>query len=385
MQKKESIKILGYSPPYYTRTKYSIITYYVRDLHNANRSIRKQIRLDYIKDVKQRDKYAKELVKELHAKLRSGWHPDGQIVEKEMLSMELALEAYLAKKLKEFKDKQIRFDTIRCSKSMIGVFQRWLKREKYNHLTPENFSKRHAGEYMDFIYMEKDVGSITYNNYLMYARMFFNDFIEKDWCAKNPFQHIKPKKSANKSERVPLTLEERKKVKEYFLEKNPYYLLCILLIFHSGIRRTELTKIKVEDVDFENKVIVVKNTAAKTKRQRYASMPSEVIRFMLTLKINESPGRYFLIGNEWMPGDSPISPKRLTKAWARARTKLKLHPKAQLYSVRKTGGIQKAEDKISVQALKDFFGHTDLKTASHYLENHRNKGNEELKRNMTDF
>jgi len=385
MQKKQSIKILGYSPPYYSPTKYSIITYYVRDLHNANTSIRKQIRLDYIKDIKQRDKYAKELVKELTLKLKSGWHPDGVVRNSREVTMEIALEAYLDKKKKEFKDNQIRFDTIRSSKSMIGVFQKWLKREKYHQLAPENFTKGYASEYMDYIYMEKDVSSITYNNYLMYARMFFNDFIEKDWCAKNPFQHIKPKKSPNKSERVPLTLEERKKVKEYFLEKNPYYLLCILLIFHSGIRRTELTKIKVDDIDFENKVIVVKNTTAKTKRQRYASMPSEVIRFMLTLKINEAPSRYFLIGNEWMPGDSAISPKRLTKAWARARIKLKLHPKAQLYSVRKTGGIQKAEDKISVQALKDFFGHSDLKTAAHYLENHRNKGNDELKSNVSDF
>lgn len=47
--------------------------------------------------------------------------------------------------------------------------------------------------------------------------------------------------------------------------------------------------------------------------------------------------------------------------------------------------IPKAEDKISVQALKGFFGHTDLKTASNYLENHRNKGNDELKNNVSDF
>lgn len=384
MQKNQAVKILGYSIPTYTRGKSSRITYYVRDLRDYERVLRKQIRLDYIKDVRSRDKYARDIIKELHEKLKRGWHPDGEIQDS-YITISVALEHYLSKKQKEFKDGQLRYDSIRSLKSMMGVFLKWLQTNKYQDLLPTNFTKRHAAEYLEYIYMGKDVSSTTYNNYLMYARMFFNEFIQQDYCTLNPFKHIKQKIAQNKSERVPLTIEERKKIKEYFLEKNPWYLLGILLIFHCGIRRTELTKIKIEDIDLQNRVIVVKNNVAKTKRQRYASMPLEVIEFMLLIKIFDYPGRNFLIGNEWCPGDQAVTPKRLTKTWARARVKLKLHPKAQLYSVRKTGGIQKAEDKISVQALKDFFGHTDLKTASNYLENHRNKGNDELKHNVSDF
>ncbi len=67
------------------------------------------------------------------------------------------------------------------------------------------------------------------------------------------------------------------------------------------------------------------------------------------------------------------------------RKVLQLHPNAVLYSLRKTAAIQKAEDGMSMQGLKEYLGHTGMQAAAHYMENHRFKGNDEVKNKSSDF
>lgn len=389
MEKKmalnQNVKILGYSTPTYTSGKRSLISYYVRDLLDSDKMVRKQIRLDYIKDEVQRTRYARKLCKELELKLYDGWHPDLDKEHLSYVSLEQGIEEYLRIKEKEYKHGHIRWDSIKSTRSMIGIFGRWLKKKRYHKMALPSFSKRHAGEYMDYIYLEKDVSPTTYNNYLSYCNMFWNFFMSRDYCHKSPFKFIKRKKKAQKSMRLALSKDERKVVREYWEEHNQYFLLCILIIFHCGIRRTELTKIKIEDIDMSKQVIRVPHYAAKTGRERYATMTQEVIFKLLELNILNKPTNYFLIGNKWEPSNVAIKPKRLSDTWTYTRDKIGLKKHIDLYSVRKTGAIQKAEDNLSVQALKDFLGHSDIQAASYYLENHRFKGNQEIIDKSSDF
>lgn len=385
MPLNQNVKILGYSTPTYTSGKRSLVTYYVRDLLDSTKMIRKQIRLDYIKDDLQRASYARKLCNELEIKLSEGWHPELEKEELSYVCLEDGLKAYIELKEKEYKHGHIRWDSIKSTRSMVGIFTKWLQSKRLEKMAIPSFTKRHANDYMNFIYMEKDVSPTTYNNYLSYCNMFWNFFMERDYCNKSPFKFIKRKKKAFNSTRLPLTVEERERVKAYWEENNPHYLLCILILFHSGIRRTELTKLKVEDIDIERRVIKVPHYAAKSGRERYATIPDQVLEQLEKLEILSYPKDYFILGKKWIPNKEAIKPKRLSDTWTYTRKKIGLKENVDLYSVRKTGAIQKAEDNLSVQALKDFLGHSGIQAASYYLENHRARGNKEIINKSSNF
>jgi len=384
MPKNHSTLVTGYSVPLYRNNQDAYIEYYVVDLNDKSKKSRKRIKLNHIPQ-DERDRYAADTIKKLLADLRKGWHPDKGFATKNEKNIIFCIDNYFQVKTREFEQGEIREDTIRAITSMTKIFKIWLTDNKYTHYNVENFTSQDAASFMNYVYMERKISNKTFNNYLASLRTIFNYFISQDWVTVSPFAKIKKKVLNNKSQRVPLTHEERTKVKEYLYKTNKPFLLACLLLFHSGIRRTELTKVKISDIAPGNQVIILKKEITKMKRQRVSSMPKEVIDLMLELDLFKQPGRYFLIGANWQPGDVEIKPKKLSDEWAKVRKVLKLHDMAQFYSLRKSGGIQKAEDKLSLQAIKDFFGHVTMDAAAHYYENHRNIGNEELKNNVSDF
>lgn len=375
---------IGYTLPTLHKGKTTFISYYVLSLDGKD-AIRIRTKLNFIKDVVQRDLFAKKLIAATIQKLESGWTPLLDEEENKSHKIVEALNLYYNTKNREFEMGEIRKDTLRTIKSHVKIFTEWLQAKKLDQTYLVRFSKKEAADYMTYIFLKREATAKTYNNYLLATSTIFNWFITNSMLQENPFRVCKAKPLKNKSQKVVLIKEERTALKNYLEVNNPSFYLACLLLYHCGIRRTELTKIKIQDIDFKNQVINIDHSIAKMNRNRYATLSPEILEYILTLEINKQPGRYFLIGSNWHPSDSAIAPKKLSDEFSKCRKVLNFHPKTTFYSLRKTGGISRAEEGLSIQAIKDFFGHTSLSSAVTYFENHRNKGNQELKQSKDTF
>lgn len=375
---------IGYTVPQYHNGKSSFISYYVLSI-DGQKAIRIRNKLNYIKNAKHRKKYAEDLIESILAKLESGWSPLIDEKEQQSKTLEDAVNLYYSIKEREYEIGEIRKDTIRSIKSTCKIFLQWASSSNLSSVYLLRFSTENAVAFMDYVFLKRKVSAKTYNNYLVGVSTIFNWFIAQSMIRDNPFRLLKSKKVKKKSQKVPLTQQERKKLKELLTEENKPFLLVCLLMYHSGIRRTEMTKLCIEDIDFRHKVIRIESENAKMNRFRYASLPNEVVHFMLELNLHEFPAHYYIVGLNWCPSEIQMYPGKLTKEFAKYRTLLKFHPKTTLYSLRKSGGLAKAENGLSVQAIKDYFGHTSLSSAVTYFENHRSKGNIELKELIDEF
>ena len=375
---------IGYTIPTLHLGKTSFVNYFVLSLDGKS-SHRIRTKINFIKDPIRRKSFGEKLINKTLEKLEEGWYPLLEEEDQKALKLNEALDLYFKTKTREAEISEIRPDTLRAIKSQVKIFRQWLKSKKLDKTYLIRFTGKEAASYMTYIFLKREVSSKTYNNYLVATSTIFNWFISESLIKENPFKKIRSKPLKNKSQKVILTKDERIKLKNYLAVENPMYLLACLLVYHCGIRRTELTKIKIEDIDFKNKVIYIDNSVAKMNRDRYATISPEVMDYLLELEIHKKCSRYYLIGANWKNSDFPISPKRLSDEFAKCRKKLKFHPKTTFYSLRKTGGISRAEEGMSVQAIKDFFGHTSLSSAVTYFENHRSKGNEELKKSKDKF
>ena len=375
---------VGYTVPTLHIGKTTFINYYVLSLDGKS-AIRQRTKINAIKDPIKRKKFGETLANKTLDKLEQGWSPLEKEEDQTSLKIDAALELYRSTKEREYQVSEIRQDTFRSIKSSVKIFKEWLKSKKIDKIYLARFTSKEASAYMNYVFLKRKVVAKTYNNYLVNTSTIFNWFISESILTENPFKLIKAKPLKNKSQKVPLTKEERNQLKEALEIENPNYYLACILVYHCGLRRTELTKIKVSDIDFKNKVIYIDNSVAKMNRDRYASITPEVFEYLQKLEINKKPSRYYLIGKNWISSDNPIAPKKLSDEFSKYRKKLNFHPKTTFYSLRKTGGIARAEAGMSIQAIKDFFGHTTLSSAVTYFENHRSKGNQELKESKDSF
>ncbi|MFT8316969.1 MAG: tyrosine-type recombinase/integrase [Sporolactobacillus sp.] len=157
----------------------------------------------------------------------------------------------------------------KVEKIHIQKYVQYLKeRGKYSAVSnPESVKINHPEKRQDY---KKKLSDRTIANYVTYIKIFFKYlFTEEEVLTKNPAKRIPRIKSVRKVKRL-ISDEDIKKVFSQFDVTTFHgYRNWIIseLLFDSGIRIGEALNIKVENIDFRNKSILITNP--KNKKQRY--------------------------------------------------------------------------------------------------------------------
>lgn len=122
----------------------------------------------------------------------------------------------------------------------------------------------------------------TVNRYLSTLRAIFYMAIENDKLEKTPFRKIKMAKENNERVRF---LSEEEEISLFTILPKEYHPLVIIAI-NTGLRWSEQSNLKWEDIDFKQEIITVRHS--KPGWKRYIPMNSMVIQTLRTLprKIN---------------------------------------------------------------------------------------------------
>jgi integrase/recombinase XerD len=198
------------------------VSYYVLDPQKIS-LVRKKIRLNRLSG-KKREKYARELVRSINEKLARGWNPFIHIeAPKSLLRIIDAIKTF-----SRLKEKELEKDSFRSYNSYLNFLEKYITETlKKPNLAVEHFDKAHAVNLMLFIDDSGKRGSTTYNNYLVFYRLFWGWLVEMGYCTQNWFTVIRKKKSKDKR-RVPIPDEIQVKLQDYLLKNNPEY-LCMML------------------------------------------------------------------------------------------------------------------------------------------------------------
>lgn len=117
--------------------------------------------------------------------------------------------------------------------------------------------------FLDYLYVEK--GYSTNNNCLQFLNTFFNLCESKGYIKQNPAELIMPKPKKKQVGELLRGQEKKKLIK--LLESNfHYYALCMCTNI-CFIRKTELTKLRVSDVNIDLAVVTISEEQSKNKSQ----------------------------------------------------------------------------------------------------------------------
>lgn len=344
-----------------------IIEYYV--LHPVTKELtRKQIRLQNVMKryrlVKDARAHIAVMISNLNQKLSGGWNP---FFTSEDARMYETLSDVADKFLKE-KEKENRESTYRSYQSFCRMLLEWGSRQNPKQLC-SMFTRINAVMYMDYMYNERNVQAYTYNNHIKMGRAFFNWAKEKCYCKENPFEHVKTKEKPRKSRKI-IPAEVRADIIEDLKKYNPELLLISKLMFDSLIRRTEVTLLKIGDIDLINKTIRVDQSIAKNKNTRFATINQDIIDTIVSLNLDRYPKSYYLFSEKLKPGAVKLPPNYVSKQWAKMRKRLKLPLEMQLYSLRDTGIHEMLKSGIDNLSVMQHADHSSLEMTTLYGNHH---------------
>lgn len=371
--------LITFIPAQLSKGKEWFVYYYVVN-PATDKLQRKRIKINRIKSIRERQKFANLLIDELNERLYSGWNP---FVEKEAPKGYEKL-AYAMETFFKTKERELRPDSLRSYRSFIDNLAFWLKQTKRDDMLVIQFSRKDALEYMNYLYMGKQVSNTTWNNYLRFNRLIFAWMIERQYCTLNHFDEIRKKRQEEKK-RIVIPEETRTLIKDHLEQTDYDYLIVCLLVFHALIRPKEISFLKPSSFALKNQTIFMPAAHAKNKQDRIITIPDALMPYLVQWNFSNAMNDEFIYSEDDRPGRKPISARRFSRKWSNLRVKLKLPMEMKLYSLRDSGIIQMLNDGISPQEVMKQADHSSLEITSIYAKFANPNGSEQIKKKGTGF
>lgn len=373
------IPLVDYVPAELRMNKDWMIVYYVLNPF-TNKLVRKRIRVNPIKNANERKRYAKKLVSALNSKLERGWNPffENESSKTFLLLKDVVIQ-YVKTLEKKVADKVLRPDTIRSYKSHLKMLTDYLNDNGKSELRCIDFTSGTIQGFLDFIYYDRNNTARTHNNYLIGMKVFCKYLTDREYINTDPTAKILSKrKEKKKREMIPVNIRTEifNHLKDY---SNEYLTLCLSTYF-CFIRRTEITKIKVRDVNLEKGYILINAENAKNHKTEPVTIPSEYLS-ILSNHINNAPVNHYLFSEDgFKPGTNILKPRKITYEWNKMRNILQFSTSYQFYSLKDSGITELLNSGVAAIKVRDQARHHDLKITEAYTS--RNTGADETIKNI---
>jgi site-specific recombinase XerD len=201
--------------------------------------------------------------------------------------------------------------------------------------------------------------------YLRTLKASFNKAIDWEYISDNPFKKIKLPK---KQKYFPVFISEAELNTLLTNTDEDHMKEIIIVAFYSGMRLGEITNMEWSQVDFQNKIITVKNSdtfTTKSKKERMIPMCERLL--------NTLAERYKRVGK--IPHTKYVFEKVIgircqndyvSKSYKKAVLKANLNKKLKFHSLRHSFASNLVQKGASIYILKELLGHSDISVTQIY-------------------
>ena len=146
--------------------------------------------------------------------------------------------------LEELERRNYSQGTTRCYIRTVEDFSRHFNRP------PDRLGPGHIREYQAELFKKRKLAPSTVTQRLAALRFFYIKTLKKPWSvAETPY----PKKALH----LPTILSQEEVARLIDAALNPYHRILLMTLYGTGVRRAELTHLKVSDIDSKRMVIHV--------------------------------------------------------------------------------------------------------------------------------
>jgi len=333
----------------------------------------------------QKRNWGQSLVQELTEKLKSGWTP---LDDRESAIYSDQTEYFtLATKFKTARAsvKNTRFyiseyllsrkhglmpKSYSTYQSKLRIYVEWLDKNNYGEYSVTAVNNKIILEFFDFLIQKSKLDKLTIEKYLQILRDFYKFLIKKGNAHINPvFDIVTPPKMKDMAAR-PINDYDLKSLLTIIKDANPQLYMACLFQYYLAIRPgQELRLLKVRDIDIYNHTVVVVDESAK-KSRRTIDMPVDLAELCNTYQIHHYHPDNYIFGQNGVPGPVPLGHNTMRNRFNKFRDDLEFPKTYKFYSMKHTGGGKLLESGLTLEEIRNHFGHKSIETTDHYVKRH---------------
>jgi site-specific recombinase XerD len=252
--------------------------------------------------------------------------------------------------LEDLQIRQYSPTTIRIYVHAIAEFARYFGKP------PDQLGVEHIRRYQLFLVKEKKVSRPTFVQMVCALRFFYTHTLHRKIgieCIPFP----------RRERKLPLILsrDEVKALLEGTQDLRQRTLLAIL--YASGLRVSELARLKVADIDRARNVLWVR--CGKGRKDRQALLPPKLRELLRCYWRSQRPTDWLFPGAD---PSRPISPKAIFLACRKAASRAGIAKPAHPHSLRHAFATHLLEDGVNLRTIQILLGHANLETTARYLQ-----------------
>lgn len=344
---------------------------------------RKTIKLNRIKGLTNRRTYARRVIKRLTEQLNHGWNPWIANDTSDLVVFEDTIKRYEAHIEKMLASGYFRKETYDGYKSYVKIMREYISKKRPTYYVYQ-FNRKFCVDFLDYVFIERNNGAQTRNNYLNFLRVFSGFLVEKGYLKSKPTDGISPiSKRLYKKERECIPLEVVGRIAEYCRVKEPDFLFACYLLYYCFIRPVEMTRLRVRHFNLKACTLTIPGELSKNKTTQTITLPKKVILYGIEIGVFSAPADDFIFSYRLKPGRDEIDPKHFRDHWDNVRNALGLKKEWKFYSLKDTGITEMCDKEVAPRSVKDQARHSSLAITDIYLE--KRKQNAPGNKNIIDY
>jgi site-specific recombinase XerD len=174
----------------------------------------------------------------------------------------------------------------------------------------------------------------------------------------NPMNGVK---RPRKDHRLPAVLDKSEVQKIIASASNIKHRLLLALLYSAGLRVSEAVVLKMTDIDFERKLILVRQ--GKGRKDRYTLLAGGVVALLREYDSLRGQGKWLFLGQN--VGEH-ITIRTAQKIFEQAFLKAGINREASVHSLRHSFAAHLLESGTDIRYIQELLGHSSVKTTQRY-------------------
>jgi integrase/recombinase XerD len=231
---------------------------------------------------------------------------------------------------------------------------------RYFNCSPDRLGPRHIREYQAALFQKRKFSPNTVTQHLAALRFFYVKTLKKAWSiTETPY----PKKAVH----LPTILSQEEVARLIDAALTPYHRTLLMTLYATGVRRAELTHLKVSNVDSKRMVIHVQG--GKGRKDRDVLLSPKLLEELRTHwhRLRRKPSVWLFPGNRHHSGNQPIDTKVVWHACKEAAQRAGLQKDVHPHTLRHCFATHLLEAGADLRTIQTLLGHSDLEETTLYL------------------
>lgn len=380
-KKQQAIdEIVGWKPPVFHQASECYVSVSAFDPARGEFRIKKFM-LGHVKGKRQQRQYGEALIKRLTEKLMRGWNPWIEMAQPlEYSSFDEVCEKYKEYLLKLLKEHNMREETVTSYTSRMKVLEEWKVKEKVNLFYTYQFDRHVVGQFLDYVFIDRNNTVRTRNNYLSWLKTFCKYLFERGYVPSDPTAGLTTvQRKGELKNRDVIPDDVLKELHDWLTANNRHFLLACYVLHYLLVRPREMSFLKVGDFSIKKQTLLLHGDKTKNHNDAVVTVPQHVLKLMIDLKVFDSPGHYYLFSDGFKPGEERRSEKQFRDYWHHhIRKNLKLTDRYKFYSLKDTGITNMLRANTDILTVRDQARHSSILITDIYTPKDIKEANEML-------